>query len=109
MLIKINFNNNILIFNEWEEIKYLLYEPHPQLRRTAFNNTYVEWIPNSIKDKTYWYRNFQGRDEGTGLYSLNYIYDQMYPGKLIDINQQEEAKNHMDEFLVKYNSLKVFL
>lgn len=106
MEIKIIFKNKEIIFGEWKTAGIL---DSLCFRRSAFPGTYVEWIQNHTKDGIYWFRNFQGTDDASGLYSLRYIYDRIHPSHLFTIDQVDEAKNHMDNFLLKINSLRTYL
>jgi hypothetical protein len=100
---KIIFAGKEIIFGDWVEIFNQSY--YVWLRRISLDkNYYVEWAPHIIKG--YLIRNFQGLDDFS---RLRLHYDQMYPNKMIPFNQKKEAKSHMDEFLVKFNSLKAFL
>lgn len=108
MEIKVKLKGKEIIFGEWEKVGssnfswrrvVIPYEP----------GTHIEWMPNHTKNGIYWYREFQGHGDAEGLYSLRHIYDQMYPDVSFRIDQKQEAMNHMDLFIEKFNSLKAFI
>ena len=109
MEITIKFKGKDLTFGEWKENLDI---DTFSLRRDCvpkIYGTYIEWGLDFRANGLHLFRNFQGQGEAAGLYSLSYVYDQMYPGISFKIDQKEEAKDNMEEFLNKYNSLKAFL
>ena len=70
----------------------------------------VSWAYNGQEysfDKYHWLPMFHGSD----LFYLNEIYKSFYPDKFPTFQnyQLKEAKQHLDDFINRVNSLKVFL
>lgn len=105
----LKFMGKEIIFGEWGST--LTYDTF-SLRRSPvppMKGTYIEWILDYRAAGLYLFRNFQGQGEASGLYSLRHVYDRMYPNVSYRIEQKREAQDHMDEFIVKFNSLKAFI
>ena len=103
-MLTLKFNNNIYTLGDWKYtekwcVRVLL--PHNKHIERDFSNGI-----GLHKNEDIWYPLFNL----VGSKGILGSYYKMYPNKNgFSLDQLEQAKNHMDEFIRKLNSLKGFL